>query len=113
MAPKFKVKVISNLKIFKNITIFSVVTLSFLLIFFSKTDYFIINSIKSFSSGVVNPITKYVSSVKTHFKTKPYQKKLDLFAKRENETCANLATARKKVAALYASDLCVLMRAYA
>ncbi len=62
MAPKFKVRVLETSKILKKITIISVVLLSFFLIFFSKSDLFLINGIKNFSTAIVNPITKIVSS---------------------------------------------------
>ncbi len=62
MAPKFKVKVLATTKLIKNTTIITVVLLSFFLILFSKSDIFIINSIKYFSSSVINPFTTIVSS---------------------------------------------------
>ncbi len=62
MAPKFQVKVISKLKILKNVAIVTIVTLSFVLVFFSKTDYYLLNGIKALSVNVVNPITKFVSA---------------------------------------------------
>ena len=62
MALKFKVRVLSTAKIFKNITIITVVLLSFFLILFSKSDLYIINSIKNLSSAVINPITIVISS---------------------------------------------------
>ncbi len=62
MAPKFKVKVLSTFKILKNITIISVVLLSFFLILFSKSDLFLINSIKNVSSTIINPISIIISS---------------------------------------------------
>ena len=62
MAPKFKVKVLGTSKLIKNTAIISVVLLSFFLILFSKSDIFLINSIKSFSSSVINPFTAIVSS---------------------------------------------------
>ncbi len=62
MAPKFKVRAVQTSKIIKNTTIISVVLLSFFLVFFSKSDYFILNSIKNISSTFVSPITKIISS---------------------------------------------------
>ena len=62
MAPKFKVRTISSSKILKNVTIISVVLLSFFLILFNKSDIILINGIKNFSSTIINPITKVVSS---------------------------------------------------
>jgi len=62
MAPKFQIKVFQLSSFFKNFIIFSVVTLSFLLVFFSKTDYFVINAIKNLSSSVVVPVTRFISA---------------------------------------------------
>ena len=62
MAPKFKVKVIQTSKILKNITIVSILILSFFLIFFSKSDLVLINNLKNISSSIVNPATKIISS---------------------------------------------------
>ena len=62
MAPRFKVKVLTTAKVFKNASIISIVLLSFFLIFFSKSDYFIINSIKNLSTSVVSPVTKVLSA---------------------------------------------------
>ena len=53
MAPKFQIKVFQLSKFVKNLTIISVVTLSFLLVFFSKTDYYLINGVKNLSSSVM------------------------------------------------------------
>ena len=61
MAPRFKVKVLQTTKLLKNITIISVVLLSFFLILFSKSDIYIINSIKNFSSTILNPVTNVIS----------------------------------------------------
>ena len=62
MSPKFKVKAFQTTKLLKNITVVSVVLLSFFLILFSKSDIFIINSIKNISSSIVNPATSIISS---------------------------------------------------
>ena len=62
MAPKFKVKVLQTSKILKNTTIISVVLLSFFLILFSKSDIYLLNSIKNFSTTFIHPITKVISS---------------------------------------------------
>ena len=62
MALKFKAKVLSANKILKNISIISIVLLSFFLVLFSKSDYVIINSIKYASSSIINPVTKIISS---------------------------------------------------
>ena len=62
MAPKFQIKVFQLSKFVKNFTIISVVTLSFLLVFFSKTDYYFINGIKNVSSSIIVPITRFISA---------------------------------------------------
>ena len=62
MAPRFQAKLISFSKIFKNFVIFSIIALSFFLILFSKSDYYLINGIKSISTGFVNPISKFISA---------------------------------------------------
>ena len=62
MAPRFRVTVFPITKILKNITIVSVLLLSFFLVLFSKTDYFLINGIKNISTGIINPIAKIVSA---------------------------------------------------
>lgn len=62
MAPKFKVKVLNTSKLLKNTAIISVVILSFFLIFFSKSDYILINGIKNISSSFISPVTRIISS---------------------------------------------------
>ena len=62
MAPRFKVNVFQTTKILKHITIITVVLLSFILILFSKSDLFLINSLKNISSSFVNPVTSIISS---------------------------------------------------
>ena len=62
MAPKFKVSVFPKTKILKNITVISIVSLSFFLILFSKSDIYLINNIKNLTSTVINPITTIISS---------------------------------------------------
>ncbi len=62
MANRFRVTSLHTTKIIKNVTIISVILLSFFLVLFSKTDYFLINSIKNISSGFINPITRIVAS---------------------------------------------------
>ena len=62
MAPRFKVKALQTSKVLKNITIITVVLLSFFLILFSKSDLIIINSIKNISSSIANPVTVIISS---------------------------------------------------
>ena len=56
-----KIKSFDISKAFKNILISFVFILSFLLIFFSKTDYFIVNKVKTLSNEYVSPITKFAS----------------------------------------------------
>ncbi len=62
MANRFRVTSLHITKIIKNVTIISVILLSFFLVLFSKTDYFLINSIKNISSGFINPITRIVAA---------------------------------------------------
>ena len=62
MAPRFKVKVVNTSKLLKNITIISVVLLSFFLVLFSKRDYLKLNNIKNIYSTFIAPLTKIVSS---------------------------------------------------
>tara|TARA_A100001011_G_scaffold295373_1_gene307669 strand:+ start:6215 stop:7036 length:822 start_codon:yes stop_codon:yes gene_type:complete len=61
MAPRFKEKVLQTSKLIKNTTIVSILLLSFFLVLFSKSDIFIISSIKNISSSVITPITLVVS----------------------------------------------------
>ena len=61
MALTFKIKSVSKSKILNNTSAFIVFILSFLLIFFSKSDYYLVNQLKSISSEIVNPVTKIVS----------------------------------------------------
>ncbi len=62
MSQRFKVKAIRTTRILKNFSIISIVLLSFFLVFFSKSDYLIINGLKNFSSSVISPVTKVISS---------------------------------------------------
>ena len=62
MTPTFKIKSISKSKILSSASTSIVFIFSFLLIFFSKSDYYIINQLKSISSEIINPMTKIVSS---------------------------------------------------
>ena len=62
MAPKFQIKVFQISSFVKNFTIISIVTLSFLLVFFSKSDLYLINGIKNISSSVIIPITRVISA---------------------------------------------------
>ena len=61
MAPTFKINSISKSKILTNVSASIVFIFSFLLIFFSKSDYYLVNQLKSISSEIVNPVTKIVS----------------------------------------------------
>lgn len=58
----FKVKAISRSRFLKNIFLSSIFILSFLLIFFSKSDYFIVYKIKSISNSYLHPITSFLVS---------------------------------------------------
>ena len=60
MPLSFKVKVISRSKFVKNFSLSLLFGVSFLLIFFSKTDYFLINKVKTISNNYIHPITKFV-----------------------------------------------------
>ena len=62
MAPKFQIKVFQLSRFLKNFTIISIISLSFFLVLFSKTDYFIINGIKNFSSSIIIPVTRFISA---------------------------------------------------
>ncbi len=62
MAPKFQVKAFNSLKIIKNISIITIVVISFLLVLFSKSDYYLIGGIKNISSNIITPISKIISS---------------------------------------------------
>ena len=62
MAPKFQINGFQISNFVKNFTIISIVTLSFLLVFFSKSDLYIINGIKNISSSLIVPITRVISA---------------------------------------------------
>jgi len=62
MALSFKVKAISRKRFLKNIFISFIFLLSFLMILFSKSDYFIINKFKSISNTYLHPITAFVTA---------------------------------------------------
>ena len=62
MALSFKVKAISRKRLIKNIFLSFIFLLSFLLILFSKSDYFLINKFKSISNTYVYPITSFVTA---------------------------------------------------
>tara|TARA_Y100001970_G_scaffold293531_1_gene441007 strand:+ start:7628 stop:8449 length:822 start_codon:yes stop_codon:yes gene_type:complete len=61
MIPKFKFRLLSKSKILNNTSASIVFIFSFLLIFFTKTDYYLIDRIKSVSNEIINPVTKIVS----------------------------------------------------
>ena len=56
-----KKRFFSKTKHLSNISLFFLFILTFLLIFFNKTEYYLINQIKSASIDVVNPISKVIS----------------------------------------------------
>ncbi len=62
MALSFKVKAISRKRFLKNIFISFIFLLSFIIILFSKSDYFIINKFKSISNTYLHPITAFVTA---------------------------------------------------
>ena len=62
MTLSFKVKAISRSRFIKNIFLSSIFILSFLLILFSKSDYFVVNKIKSISNNYLHPITTFLTS---------------------------------------------------
>ena len=84
MAPKFQIKVFQLSRFVKNFTIISVVTLSFLLVFFSKTDYYLISGIKNLSSSVIIPISRFISAPVNVFSNFIDEYKDDLILK---DTC--------------------------
>ena len=62
MALSFKVKAISRSRFLRNVFLTSIFILSFLLIFFSKSDYFVVNKVKSISISYLHPITSFLVS---------------------------------------------------
>tara|TARA_B100000029_G_scaffold463274_1_gene496429 strand:- start:785 stop:1606 length:822 start_codon:yes stop_codon:yes gene_type:complete len=62
MPLSFKVKAISRSKFLKNIFLSAIFLLSFLLIFFSKSDYFLINKFKIISNNYLHPITSFIAA---------------------------------------------------
>ncbi len=76
MALSFKVKAIARSKFLKNLSVSVFFLLTFLLIFFSKSDYILINKVKSFSNNYLHPITSFVVApvkVVTNLQTKYYE----------------------------------------
>ena len=65
-----KKKFFSKTKNLSNFSLFILFILTFLLIFFNKTEYFIIYQIKSTSVDIINPVSKVISfPVRTTIKT--------------------------------------------
>ncbi len=62
MALSFKVKAISRKRLIKNLFLSFIFLLSFLLILFSKSDYFVVNKFKSISHTYLHPITSFVAA---------------------------------------------------
>ncbi len=60
MALSFKVKAISRSKFLKNLSLSIIFLLTFTLVLFSKSDYFLINKFKSISNSYLYPITSFV-----------------------------------------------------
>ena len=61
MLYKFKIKSITKNKVLRNTSVTLLFIFSFFIIFFSKTDYILVNKIKSISNEYINPLTKVVS----------------------------------------------------
>ena len=57
-----KNKSLSKRKNFNNFFLSILFVTTFFLILFNKTDYYLINKLKSFGIDIVNPITRFVSS---------------------------------------------------
>ena len=60
MALSFKVKALSRSRIIKNTFLSFILLLSFILILFSKSDYFVFNKFKSISNTYLHPITSFI-----------------------------------------------------
>jgi len=56
----FRAKSISRNRLFKNFFISFIFVFSFLLIFFSKSDYFLINKLRNYTNDYLYPITNFV-----------------------------------------------------
>ena len=61
MKPIFKFKSLVKSKTLINFSATIVFVLAFLLIFFNKSDYLVVNKFKSISNEYINPLTKIVS----------------------------------------------------
>ena len=84
MSKQNKKKFFSKTKNLSNIYFSSLFILTFLLIFFNKTDYFLINKFKSSSIDVINPISKTITTpIKLTLKTINFINDLQ-FVKKEN-----------------------------
>ena len=76
MALSFKVKAISRSRFLKNFLVSIIFLLSFFLIFFSKSEYFLVNKFKSISNNYLYPITSFfVAPVKviSYIQTELYE----------------------------------------
>ena len=60
MTLSFKVKAISRSKFLKNLFLSLIFLVSFFLVFFSKSDYTVINKFKSISNNYLYPITSFI-----------------------------------------------------
>ena len=60
MSLSLKVKAITRSSFLKNAFLSAIFLLSFLLIFFSKSDYFVVNKFKSISNSYLHPITSFI-----------------------------------------------------
>ena len=60
MALSFKVKAISRSNFLKNLFLSIIFLVSFVLILFSKSDYFLVNKFKSISNNYLHPITSFL-----------------------------------------------------
>ena len=62
MALSFKVKALTRSRFLKNLFLSFIFLLSFLLILFSKSDYFVVDKFKSISNSYLHPITSFISA---------------------------------------------------
>ena len=84
MALSFKVKAITRSNLLKNLSLSIIFLLSFLLIFFSKSDYFLVHKFKTISNNYIHPITSFIVtpiSIISGIKTQLYEFK---YLKTEN-----------------------------
>lgn len=76
MPLSFKVKAISRSKFLKNLSLSAIFLLSFLLVLFSKSDYFLVSKFKSISNNYLYPITSFVVApinIFSQFKNQLYE----------------------------------------